>query len=455
MRCTDPGVCDRHRSPGLIAPSHLNYFDAIMPWRCCSCSPRRSTLLSRNGNGTIELKQLRSYISANIQCVYCSLFPSRHPSHPFPPPWQAMVFHSTKRRFWASSLCTFSFFAFIITSIYRAGFLLIAVLLNAYFFGAVSQQLYRYWNGRFGDLFYVKAFVVAQFVVVVVQGVMFWHLAWDVYIVDYNLIVTTQVRRKALAISLCQLVLFIMANAFLIVRLYSLRCSRLQSGLVLGFSSAAFIVGIVNLSMTWKAWPTLGDPSASQRATSIVWHVSQTIAECLLMVFLSQALLASPDALKKSDSIAHHLVRNFIQVGLLATIWSIAVLGTYLLLSHRTVYNIFDMTSGLIYTHMLYDVLLSRTRPHDITRSIDQSRSEPRLPSQSLSRSSHLPTFNEKRTTGMNRGHGSVSFVNFAGFGTSTLGQDASDPSGLGPDTNSEFESDVAVRSAAGFGIAK
>ena len=37
-----------------------------------------------------------------------------------------------------------------------------------------------------------------------------------------------------------------------VISIYSLTRSRLQSGLVLAFSSMAFIVGVVSLSMGWE-----------------------------------------------------------------------------------------------------------------------------------------------------------------------------------------------------------
>ena len=123
---------------------------------------------------------------------------------------------------------------------------------------------------------------------------------------------------QAFANSLCQLVLVMMANVFLVARLvltwshrgcnidylylisiYSLTRSRLQSGLVLAFSSMAFIFGVINLSTTWeqvydhrfmKCQPLLMCYSNvlqkfghTQLATSSIWHGLQAIAECLIM----------------------------------------------------------------------------------------------------------------------------------------------------------------------------
>jgi hypothetical protein len=83
-----------------------------------------------------------------------------------------------------------------------------------------------------------------------------------------------------------------------------------------------------------------------------VESVHREIDHSSLIVFLSRGLLGSRSGLRTSDSIVNHLVRNVIQVGLFATIWSLAGLGTYFLLPRNTVYTIFDATSGSIYTHV-------------------------------------------------------------------------------------------------------
>ncbi|KAI9458976.1 hypothetical protein F5148DRAFT_313866 [Russula earlei] len=331
------------------------------------------------------------------------------------------------------------------------GLLLIAILLNAYFFGVVTQQLYQYWNSRFEDPVYVKAFVIVQFLVVVLQAIMDWMLAWNVYIFNYNLIINPKsVTWPGLANSLCQVVLIMMANTFLAVRIHTLTQSRVQSGLVLAFSLTAFVIGVVSLVTTWHNKSALGGLTYPERAVSITWHVTQAVTECLIMLFLSRSLLASRSGLKRSDSIVHHLVRNVIQIGLFATIWSMVTLGTFTLLPHNTAYSIFDGTSGLIYTHMIYDGLLSRTRLR--TRMADRSQLEMGLPSQSISHTSQSHTSERKRTSGaVDQAHGVVSLVTMGDFATGT--QNASDPSGIDKYANSEFEAELAGKSTTVYDI--
>lgn len=325
------------------------------------------------------------------------------------------------------------------------GVLLIAILLNAYFFGFVCQQLYSYWISRFDDPVHVKAFVVAQFCVVVLQGAILWDLAWNVYIVSYALITDPKsVTWQAFANSLCQVVLIMMANAFLAHRIYTLTQSRLQSGLVLAFSSMAFIVGVVNLSTTWKLKSNLQPFTHAQLAASGIWHGLQAIAECFIMYFLTRALLKSRSGMKTSDSIVHHFVRNAVQSGLFATIWSLAALGTYFLLPKWTIYTIFDLTSGSIYTHMIFDGLLSRTRLRG--QMAERTELGVAFPSQTNSNSSPSQNYERKRTSAA--AHGAVSLVTMADFRTGT--QITEDLSGNEKDTNSEFEGEPSRKPGAG-----
>ncbi|KAH9995875.1 hypothetical protein BJV74DRAFT_883786 [Russula compacta] len=262
----------------------------------------------------------------------------------------------------------------------------------------------------------IKLFVFGQFAVVITQSVMYASVLDSLNystdrIVTYTVIVNSKSATwQAVVNSSCQLVLIMMANAFLAARIYSLTRSRLQSGLVLGFSMAAFSVGLITLVTTWKG--NNKRFSSPQLAASVIWHVLQAIAECLIMFFLARALLSSRSGLQRSDSVVNHLVRNVIQIGLFAMIWTFAELGTFFLLPKLDVYTVFDMTSGLIYTHkgvqMIYDGLLSRPRLR--TRLAERSQLEVGLPSQSLSHPSTVHNFEGKRLSETARGRGTVSF---------------------------------------------
>ena len=107
---------------------------------------------------------------------------------------------------------------------------------------------------------------------------------------------------------------------------------------------------------------------------SIAWHATQAAVECLITcpsfqisrfpdnlqsihplrtVLLSRVLLKARSGMRQSDLTINYIVRNIIQTGCLATAWALAALATWFLLSNNiSVYRIFDMTSGTVYTHV-------------------------------------------------------------------------------------------------------
>ena len=56
--------------------------------------------------------------------------------------------------------------------------------------------------------------------------------------------------------------------------------------------------------------------------------------------------------MQKTDLMVKHVVRNVIQIAGLATIWAIAALVSRFWLNRITVYRVFDITSGTVYTHV-------------------------------------------------------------------------------------------------------
>jgi len=199
-------------------------------------------------------------------------------------------------------------------------------------------------------------------------GVRLWQLAWRTFITNYGLPLNPPVCTwESIAQSACGSVLVLSANAFLVIRIHNLTKSRLQSGLVLAFSTSAFVVAMVTIVMTLDSFLTSSflatlTISTTQNTMSVVWHGLQAIAECLITVFLARALLKSRIGLQKSDSVVNYLIRQVIQIGFFATLWVIAGLATWFLMPTKAVYLLFDTTAGPMYTHVIYDTLLSRIR---------------------------------------------------------------------------------------------
>ncbi|KAI0298358.1 hypothetical protein B0F90DRAFT_1733204 [Multifurca ochricompacta] len=224
---------------------------------------------------------------------------------------------------------------------------------------------------------------------------------------------------------------------------HKLTQSRLQSGLVFAFSITAFIFGGVTMLESWLTKSSiLISFTTPQLIISVFWHGLQAICEYLIMFFLARMLLSSRSGLRRTDRVVNHLVRHVIQIGLLATLWAIAGLVTWLLLPGSTVFVIFDMTSGSIYTHMIYDTLLSRKQWRE--RMGEQGDAESRFPTES-----HPHTFEENRVVRVvGVRNGAVSFMTMT---DSTSPQNGERFTGNVKDDNSEFECAPVDKSATGY----
>jgi len=247
------------------------------------------------------------------------------------------------------------------------GVVFLAILLNVFLFGVLVQQFYSYWVGGFKDRTRIKAFVIVQFCFATLQCVMLVHLAWNLFVIGYCQATNFKSYTwQAPVSSVCQCVLVLMANTLLACRIYYLTGSRLQSGLVIVLSATAFVFGVCATILPWTSKVSIfiytDFKNTAEYALTVIWHALQATSEIFLSAFLIRALLNSRFRSKKSDSVVLYLMRRVIQIGLFATIWSLAGAATWFLLPKYTIYALFTVTVGPIYTHMIFDTLLSRTR---------------------------------------------------------------------------------------------
>jgi len=215
----------------------------------------------------------------------------------------------------------------------------------------------------------IKVYVATQFTIIVFQSVLLFQVAWDSIIHNYgNPLPMNGLAWQCPACSLCQCVLIWSANTFLSFRIYALTKSRLQCGLVIALSTSAFILGIVTTAMTWRQALQSGSYllgqafTGQQNAISVAWHGLQAICESVITILLTRALMKSRSGYPRTDNIVNRIIHSVIQIGLLGSICALASLATWFSLRSTTVYEAFDMIVGSIYTHVIFDTLLSRVQ---------------------------------------------------------------------------------------------
>ncbi|KAH9981355.1 hypothetical protein BGW80DRAFT_328814 [Lactifluus volemus] len=298
------------------------------------------------------------------------------------------------------------------------GVFLLEVILNSFLCGIITQQHYLYWAGGFKDPIILKILIVAQNLIAIISTAVLWVAAWNIFITVYDIGVPSLASTwGTVTNSACQALLIIMANTFLAFRIYTLTGSRLKTGLVFGLSFAAFLMSVPVSVIGWILVPLRELEHPLQRGAAVLWHTLQAIVEFLIMYFLSRALLGSRSGIQGSDQVIRYLVRSVIQIGLFAMIWAIAGLATYFLEPNFGMYALLDATSGLIYTHMIYDGLLSRPRLRGRIATSGRSGIGISLPSQSIHlQSLSSPQAGRKASLEApqldEQGHGAVPFVN-------------------------------------------
>ncbi|KAH9976133.1 hypothetical protein BGW80DRAFT_902684 [Lactifluus volemus] len=247
------------------------------------------------------------------------------------------------------------------------GPILLAILLHALCSGIVGNQFYVYWTSGFMDSKRIKIFVIIQFTVLTVQVATLWTMAWNFFIANHGLPVNLQMHSwTVISQEVCLNVLVLSANVFLAHRIHSLTKSRLQIGLVMAFSAASFIIGIVNTMIRNAAQMTSSEislpPSTATKLKVAFDYGSQAVAECLITIFLVRALSMSRSGFQKSDSVVTYLIRRVILIGSFATLWVVAGLLLWVFSPKTPAYMLLTVTAGPVYTHAIFATLLSRPR---------------------------------------------------------------------------------------------
>ncbi|KAI0258097.1 hypothetical protein BC834DRAFT_136615 [Gloeopeniophorella convolvens] len=232
-------------------------------------------------------------------------------------------------------------------------FVLLAILINTYVYGTVTQQFISYWGHGYKDSRLLKLFVGLVFLINSAQNSTvhapsrsrYKLSSWPLYFA-----------------SVADSLVVFLANIFLCARIYRLTQSKIRLWIGAVFSVASLMAGVASALAGWIVQPTSNRHNGGIDIGVFIWHGLQILTDSGIMLMLTRALLKSRSGISKSDSLVYHYIRCVVQTGCIATIWSIAETTTWWTLSDTTTYTIFNFSAGTIYTYAIYDTLLSRTR---------------------------------------------------------------------------------------------
>ncbi|KAI0265451.1 hypothetical protein BC834DRAFT_186700 [Gloeopeniophorella convolvens] len=243
------------------------------------------------------------------------------------------------------------------------GTLLIAVILNFALYGYVLHQFLCYLEYRYKDSSRLRAALLALFLLHTYHLSTFSYLVWNNCIIQYSTFKTPMIFLWPFSSSpIVTAVITSITSVYMINRLYRLTGSKAQMicTAVPAFISPAsgIVVYILSSTVTVKPWGQYG-----KRLFTVllaVGYISQVLGAVLINGLLMRALHKSRSGFLRSDTVISYLIRQAIQTGLFASIFSIAFLVTWRWFRTTGIFSIFAINLGLLDTMAIMESLLSR-----------------------------------------------------------------------------------------------
>ncbi|KAI0265403.1 hypothetical protein BC834DRAFT_970177 [Gloeopeniophorella convolvens] len=243
------------------------------------------------------------------------------------------------------------------------GTLLIAVILNFALYGYVLHQFLCYLEYRYKDSFRLRAVLGALFLLHTYHLSTMIYLVWKYCIIQYSTFKMPRIFLWPFSSSpIVTGVITSLTNAYMINRLYRLTGSKIQ---MIFTAVPAFISPVSAIAFCILNWTTAVQPWG-QHGTKLfsallaVEYISQVVGAVLINGLLMRALHKSRSGFLRSDTVISYLIRQAIQTGLFASIFSIAFLVTWQYFRTTNVFSIFAMNLGLLDTIAIMESLLSR-----------------------------------------------------------------------------------------------
>ncbi|KAI0265453.1 hypothetical protein BC834DRAFT_970219 [Gloeopeniophorella convolvens] len=247
----------------------------------------------------------------------------------------------------------------------KLGTLLIAVILNFALYGYVLHQFLSYLEYRYKDSSRLRAVLLALFLLHTYHLSTLFYLVWKYCIIQYSTFKLPRVFLWPFSSSpIVTGVITSFTNVYMINRLYRLTGSKVQ---MICAAVPAFISPVTGTSVSILSWTTTTHPWRQHASGLSVFSVlvvfvaiSQVLSAVLINGLLMRALHKSRSGFLRSDTVISYLIRQAIQTGLFASIFSIANLVTWRCFRTTNVFSIFSLNLGLLDTMAIMESLLSR-----------------------------------------------------------------------------------------------
>jgi len=250
------------------------------------------------------------------------------------------------------------------------GVLLIGLFLNTYLFGLVSYQFIVYRNTKFNDRPWIKALVVALFLLDLAQSMVVVYAGWEMCVTNYNNPASLAIISWTIPFTACgNAVLAFISQIFLGHRVLVMTKNKILVGVIGILSTVGLFGGMYSGIYSGVLRYIVKFPALDPFVT--LWLGSQTAADLLITVSLTWVLSRSRTGFRRTDTIINRIIRGSVQTGLFVSIFALADLFSFLFSRNTYLYAMFAYPLGRIYTNTLLDTLNARSALKSITAGSD------------------------------------------------------------------------------------
>ncbi|KAJ6570311.1 hypothetical protein B0H10DRAFT_2098314 [Mycena sp. CBHHK59/15] len=258
------------------------------------------------------------------------------------------------------------------------GFMLMAIMIDVFMAGVLMSQFATYWNSKYEDPSWIKAFVAFLFVINMSQVVAVVYMAWSR--TDTQFLPSTSrnfANPKVIAISLwpfaytaLTVAIIPLANQTLQTwRIYTFTRSKLLVGFLLTAVLTACGTGVAVAIQSWISSELA--KLADLRPVAEANFALECALDLTISIILSYKFYQSKSGSRQVNSVLNHLIRGAVQSGVFTSIFALGALLSFHFSPGTYMITLFVFPIGRIYTHTIMDHFIGREE----LRSILSTRS--------------------------------------------------------------------------------
>ncbi|TFK34466.1 hypothetical protein BDQ12DRAFT_656863 [Crucibulum laeve] len=245
------------------------------------------------------------------------------------------------------------------------GVLLVGIFVNTYLYGLVTFQFASYYGKKFNDPLWIKASVVALFVIDTFHSASVVYMAWEYCVTNFTNPAILGVALWPYTFTpIGTAMAALITHLFLGLRIYRMMKNKYVSGILLVLALASFATGV---ACGTKAW-IIKDASKLGVLTTLVtcWLALQSIIDIMIASLITFILVKARTGYRQTNTVINRLIRGAIQTGFFAAVFALGDLFSFAISPNTNFYGMFAIPIGRIYTNTLMDTLNMREELKDI-----------------------------------------------------------------------------------------